>query len=109
MMRQARAMDDKVIAKLRKNFSSISTMNQVREELRNLVQAPNQPVSIYIYKYVHLHFLSSGCRPHEETHLFVIQDFISSLGSKTEKDDGQEVDGSKIQTQHIGKGIPTSC
>ena len=49
MMREARAMDDQVIAKLRKDFSSISTMNQVREKLRNLVQPPDQPFSVYIY------------------------------------------------------------
>ena len=43
---------------------------------------PNEPVSMYIYKYPHLHFLSSGCRPHQEAHPFTIQDFIASLDTK---------------------------
>ena len=71
MIRQAQATDDQVIAKLRKDFLSISMMNQAREELRKLVQASNQPVSVYIYKYTPLNFLS-GWRPYEETHLFAI-------------------------------------
>ena len=82
ILRENQATDDEVIAKLRKDFSSILTMNQAWEELRNLVQSANQPVSVYIYKYVHLHFLSSGYRPNQENCPFTIQDFILSLDSK---------------------------
>ena len=48
MMMDTWATDDEVIAMDRKDVSAISTMNQVRKELRNLVQPPNQQVSVYI-------------------------------------------------------------
>ena len=62
MMMHPATTDNEVIAKLRKDFSVIPTLNQVREELRNMMQKPNKPVSVYIYRYVHLHFQSLGSR-----------------------------------------------
>ena len=43
--------DDDVISKLRQDFSSMSTMNRAREELKDLKQLPGQPISSYMYKY----------------------------------------------------------
>ena len=40
--------DDNVISKLRQDFSSMSTMNRAREELKDLKPLPGQPISSYI-------------------------------------------------------------
>ena len=42
--------DDDIISKLRQDFSSMSTMNRAREELKDLKQLPGQPISSYMYK-----------------------------------------------------------
>ena len=52
--------DDDVISKLRQDFSSMSTMNRAREELKDLKQLPSQPTSSYMYKYGRIHFLAMG-------------------------------------------------
>ena len=52
--------DDNVISKLRQDFSSMSTMNRAREELKDLKQLPSQPISSYKYKYGRIHFLATG-------------------------------------------------
>ena len=52
--------DDDVISKLRQDFSSMSTMNRAREELKDLKQLPGQPISSYMYKYGRIHFLATG-------------------------------------------------
>ena len=51
--------DDEVIGKLWQDFSSLSTMNRTREELRSLVQVPNQPITVYIYNYAQMHYLTT--------------------------------------------------
>ena len=52
--------DDDIIRKLRQDFSSMSTMNRAREELKDLKQQPGQPISLYMYKYGRIHFLATG-------------------------------------------------
>ena len=52
--------DDNIISKLRQDFSSMSTMNRAREELKDLKQLPGQPISSYMYKYGRIHFLATG-------------------------------------------------
>ena len=52
--------DDDVISKLRQDFSSMSTMNRAREELKDLKQLPGQPISSYMYKYGRIHFCATG-------------------------------------------------
>ena len=52
--------DDDIISKLRQDFSSMSTMNRTREELKDLKQFPAQPISSYMYKYGRIHFLATG-------------------------------------------------
>ena len=52
--------DDDIISKLRQDFSSMSTMNRAREELKDLKQLPSQPISSYMYKYGRIHFLATG-------------------------------------------------
>ena len=71
--------DDDVIAKLCQDFSSLSTMNRARDELRSLVQQPGQPITVYIYNYGQMHYLATGIRADCETHPFAIQEFIASL------------------------------
>ena len=58
--------DDDVISKLRQDFSSMSTMNRAREELKDLKQLPSQPISSYMYKYGRIHFLATGNQARNE-------------------------------------------
>ena len=83
-------MDDRwtenaIITKLHQDFSSLSTMNRVREELKNLDQEPGEPITVFIYKYGQMHYISTGIRAHRETHLFVITGFIAALEPKLNK------------------------
>ena len=71
--------DNDIIAKLCQDFSSLSTMNKAREELKSLYQEPGEPITIFIYKYGHMHFLSTGIKAERETHPFAITGFISAL------------------------------
>ena len=64
--------DDDIIAKLCQDFSSLSTMNKAREELKSLYQEPGEPITVFIYKYGHMHFLSTGIKAEGETHPFTI-------------------------------------
>ena len=71
--------DDAIIAKLHQEFSSLSMMNRAREELKSLYQEPGEPITVFIYKYGHMHFLSTGIKAERETHPFAITGFISAL------------------------------
>ena len=71
--------DNDIIAKLCQDFSSLSTMNKAREELKSLYQEPREPITVFIYKYGHMHFLSTGIKVERETHPFAITGFISAL------------------------------
>ena len=81
-MMNERWMDDDIIAKLHQDFSSLSTMNKAREELKNLYQDPGKPITLFIYKYGQVHYLSTGIRAHRETHPFAITGFIAALEPK---------------------------
>ena len=54
-------------------------MNKAREELKSLYQEPREPITVFIYKYGHMHFLSIGIKAERETHPFVIAGFTSAL------------------------------
>ena len=84
-MMDARWTDDAIIAKLCQDFSSLSTMNWTREELKNLYQEPGEPITVFIYKYGQMHYLSTVIRAHRETHPFAITGFISALEPKLNK------------------------
>ena len=84
-MMDERWMDDDIIAKLYQDFSSLSTMNRVREELKNLYQEPGEPITVFIYKYSQMHYLSTGIRAHRETHPFAIMGFIAALDPNSTK------------------------
>ena len=71
--------NDNIIAKLCQDFSSLSTMNKAREELKSLYQEPREPITAFIYKYGHMHFLSTGIKAERETQPFAITEFISAL------------------------------
>ena len=71
--------DDKLIAKLRSCFSYAPTMNEAREELRNMRKLEHESVSVYIYRWGRALYRSSGICPENERHPHVIKDFISSL------------------------------
>ena len=89
-MMDERWMDDAIIAKLHQDFSSLSMMNRVREELKNLYQEPGELITVFIYKYGQMHYLSTGIRAHRETHPFAIMGFIAVLESK-QQNGGEEV------------------
>ena len=78
-MMDATWSDDDIIAKLHQDFSSLSTMNRAREELKSLYQELGEPITVFIYKYSQMHFLSTGIRSERETHPFAITRFISAL------------------------------
>ena len=81
-MMNASWTDDDVISKLRQDFSSMSTMNRAREELKDLKQLPGQPISSYMYKYGRIHFLATGNQAHNERYPTAIMEFIESLNPK---------------------------
>ena len=54
--------DDAIITKLCQDFSSLSTMNRTRKELKHLYQEPGEPITIFIYKYGQMQYLSTGIR-----------------------------------------------
>ena len=74
--------DDDIISKLRQDFSSMSTMNRAREELKDLKQLPDQPISSYMYKYGWIHFLATGNQAQNERYPTAIMEFIESLNPK---------------------------
>ena len=82
LMMNAAWTDDNVISKLRQDFSSMSTMNRAREELKDLKQLPGQPISSYMYKYGRIHFLATGNQACNERYLTAIMEFIESLNPK---------------------------
>ena len=53
-------------------------MNRSRKELKSLYQDPGELITVFTYKYGHMHFLSTGIRSEEETHPFAITGFISA-------------------------------
>ena len=75
-MMNASWTDDDVISKLRQDFSSMSTMNMAREELKDLKQLPGQPISSYMYKYGRIHFLATGNQAQNERYPTAIMEFI---------------------------------
>ena len=85
LMMDERWTDDDIIVKLHQDFSSLSTMNRAREELKNLYQEPGEPITVCIYKYGQMHYLSTGIRAHRETHPFAITGFITALEPKLNK------------------------
>ena len=44
--------DDEIITKLHQDFSFLSTMNRVREELKSLYQELGEPINVFIYNMV---------------------------------------------------------
>ena len=81
-MMNAAWTDDDVISKLRQDFSSMSTMNRAREELKDLKQLPGQLISSYMYKYGRIHFLATGNQACDERYPTAIMEFIKSLNPK---------------------------
>ena len=84
-MMDERRSDDTIITKLCQDFSSLSMMNRAREELKNLYHEPGEPITLFIYKYGQMHYLSTGIRAHRETHPFAIMGFIAALEPKLNK------------------------
>ena len=81
-MMNASWTDDDIISKLRQDFSSMSTMNRAREELKDLKQLPGQPISSCMYKYGRIHFLATGNKAQNERYPTAIMEFIESLNPK---------------------------
>ena len=47
-------------------------MNKAREELKSLFQETGEPITVFIYKYGHMHHLTTGIRAENETHPFAL-------------------------------------
>ena len=71
--------DEALLAKLRSSFSLAPTMNEAREELRNMRQKEHESITVYTYSWGHALQRSSGISPEDETHPHVIKDFVTSL------------------------------
>ena len=84
-MMDDRWTDDAIIAKLCQDFSSLSTMNRAREELKYWYQELGELITVFIYKYGHMYNLSTGIRGRRETHPFAITGFITALEPKLNK------------------------
>ena len=59
-MISATRSDNDIIVKLCQDFLSLSTMTRAREELKSLYQEPGEPITVFIYKYSHMHFSPQG-------------------------------------------------
>ena len=55
--------DDELVTKLRSCFSHAPMMNEAREELHNMRQMEHEFVSVYMYRWGHALYRSSGIRP----------------------------------------------
>ena len=71
--------DDEILTKLRSCFSYAPTMNDAREELRNMRQMENESIAVSSSRWGRALFRSSGIHPEDERHPHVIKDFILSL------------------------------
>ena len=74
--------DDDNISKLRQDFSSMSTMNRARAELKDLKQLRGQLITSYMYKYGRIHFLATWNQALNERYPTTIMEFIESLNPK---------------------------
>ena len=72
-------LDDAMLAKLRSCFSDVPTMNEAREELRNMRQRESESITVYTYSWGRALLRSSGICQEDERHPHVIKDFITSL------------------------------
>ena len=63
-MMDDRWTDNAIIAELWQHISSLSTMNRAREELKNLYLQPGELITVFIYKYGQMHYLSTCIRAH---------------------------------------------
>ena len=111
MMNAAWTNDD-IISTLRQDFSSMSTMNRAREELKDLKQLPGQPISSYMYKDGRIHFLAMRNQAHNERYPTAIMEFIESLNPQVNEGIGKETCRPEDKTpdtatslQHGGRGI----
>ena len=84
-MMDDRWSDDAIITKLCQDFSSLSTVNRAREELKNLYQEPCETITVFIYKYSQMHYLSTSIRANREIHPFAITGFIAAIEPKLNK------------------------
>ena len=71
--------DDTLLAKLRSSFSVEPTMNEAREELRNMRQKKHKSITVYTYRWGCVLQRYSVICPENETHPHVIKDFMISL------------------------------
>ena len=81
-MMNASWTDDDIISKLRQDFSSMSTMNRAREELKDLKQLPGQPISHICTNMEGSTSLLQGTKHINERYPTAIMEFIESLNPK---------------------------
>ena len=70
--------DDALLAKLRSCFLDATTINEAREELRNMRQKENKSITVYTYRWEQTLMRSSGICPEDETRPHIIKDFVTS-------------------------------
>ena len=67
--------DDQLLANLRTCFSDALTMNQAREDLRNMLQRDNESAMVYSYRWGRALLKSSAICPEDEQHPHIIKRF----------------------------------
>ena len=100
--------DDDVIAKLHQDFSSLSTMNRAREELKSLYQEQGEPITD-----VHLQIWPNAYSLHRyqgrEGNPPICNHWIYfSIGASTQQGCSQEVHGCQKQTSYAGGCFPVN-
>ena len=71
--------DDALLAKLRSCFLDVPTMDEAREELRNMRQKENDSITVYTYRWGWVLLRSSDIYPEDESHPHIIKDFMTSV------------------------------
>ena len=92
---------------LRQDFSSMSTMNRAREELKDLKQLPGQPISSYMYKYGRIHFLAMGNQAHNERYPTAIMEVYRVIKPQVNEGIGEETRKPKDKTPDTATGPST--
>ena len=71
--------DDQLLANFRSCFLDAPTMNQAKEDLRNMRQMEKESVMVFAYRWGRALVRSSAICPEDKGHPHIIKDFISSL------------------------------
>ena len=96
--------DNDIIAKLHQDFSSSSTMNKAREELKSLYQEPGEPITVFIYKYSHMPFHRYQGRKGNSPICYYRVHF--SIGTSAQQGCSEEIHRCQEQAPYLGGSLP---